>query len=139
MEEARVRAEKAMAEIEAGADFDEMLNTRGEYYTNDKDRGHLGSKPLNQLRQQLRETEFTDLFSGMSLGYFLFFDAEPRQVYGPMRGPEGYYIARVNARVPSHSAISVADPRTRELIRQDYVNYRFREWAQGVIAKADIK
>jgi hypothetical protein len=75
LEDAETRAEAAMEEIRNGASFDDVLTQRGEYYTNDKERGRLGSKSLNQLRQQIRETEFTDLLNGFSVGHFLFYDS----------------------------------------------------------------
>ncbi len=136
---AATRAEAAMKEIENGRSFDEVLAERGEFFTNDKDKGRLGSKSLNQLRQHLRETEFSDLLSGFSVGHFLFFDAEPRKIHGPLRGPEGYFIAKVNARVPPRGAVSIQNERTRELVRQDYVNHRFRMWADEVVAKAKVQ
>ena len=51
----------------------------------------------------------------------------------------GYYIARVNARSPAHGAATVDNPRTRELIKQDYVTQRFMSWANEVLAKAAIE
>ena len=46
---------------------------------------------------------------------------------------------RVNSRTPARSAVSVADERTRELVRQDYVNHRFLAWANEVLASAQIQ
>ena len=139
LESAEARANAAMEEIKGGASFDDVLTSKGEYYVNDKDRGRLGSKSFNALRQQIRETEFSDLLNGFSIGYFLFFEAEPKQIYGPMRGPEGYYISRVNARVPARGAVSIAAERTRELVRQDYITHRFRMWAADVVNKAQVQ
>ena len=139
MEEAKKRAQACFDEIKAGASFDKMLETKGEFFANDPEKGHLGSKSLNQLRQSLKESEFTDLLNGFSVGMHLFYDAEPGKIVGPLRGPEGYYIARVNSRSPARSAVSVAEARTRELVKQDYVSTRFLQWANEVMSKAVIE
>ena len=62
-----------------------------------------------------------------------------RRRSGPLRAPSGYYIARVNSRSPARGQAQIADARTRELVRQDFVSYRFLNWANDVLAKAEIK
>lgn len=136
---AKVRASEAFEEIKKGANFDELLEKRGEFFPTDETKGRLGSKSLNQLRQSLRESEFTDLVLGYSVGFYLFYDAAEGQVVGPLRGPDAYYLARVNARTPARSGVSVADPRTRELVKQDFVSYRFCQWANEVMAHTKIE
>lgn len=139
MVEAEQRARDAMKAIEGGAKFDDVLRERGEYYATDKEKGRLGSKPLNQLRQALRESEFTDLLHGYSLGNRLFYDVQPGEVIGPVRGTDAWFIARVNSRTPPRQQVSIADERTRELVKQDYVNHRFLEWANEVIDRAKFE
>lgn len=139
IEKARKRAEKAMQEIENGAEFDTVLTTRGEYYHNDEEKGRLGSKSMNQLRQVLRENEFLDLLTGFSVGDFLFFEAEPRKVYGPLRGPDSYFVARVSARVDPRGAVTIQNERTRDLVRQDYITRRFHDWANDLVKSVDVK
>ncbi len=136
---AKERAQAAWEEIHNGAAFDDVLSQRGEYYATDEAKGRFGYKSLNQLRQQLRESEFTDLLEGYSIGYYLFYDVEPGRIVGPLRGPDGYYIARVNQRTPARGATSVADERTRELVKQDYASWRFLEWSNQVLASAQIE
>ncbi len=138
MEEARKRCEEAFAAIKAGESFDKILETKAEFYSNDNEKGRLGSKSLNQLRQSLRESEFADLLQGYALGNWLFYDAEVGKVHGPLRGPDAWYIARINSRTPARSGVSVQDARTRELVKQDYVTTRFLQWANEVMAKAKI-
>lgn len=139
MEEARKRAEAAFKEIKDGANFDEVMDKRGEWFENDTTKGRLGFKPLNQIRQALRETEFTDLVMGYSVGAHLFYDAEVGQVVGPIRGTEGWYVARVTARQPARGSVSVSDTRQRELVKQDYVTHRFLQWANEVLSRARIE
>ena len=139
MARAKERAEAAMKSIEDGMKFEDALAEYGEYYANDKEKGRLGSKSLNQLRQSLRESEFTDLLMGYSIGSMLFYDVEPGQVIGPIRGPDAWYVCRVNSRTPARNRVNVADERTRELVRQDFVNYRFLQWANEVLARAEVQ
>lgn len=137
------RAEKkciaALEQIRSGKSFDEVLDEQGEYYATDESKGRLGAKSLNQLRQSLRESEFTDLLMGYSLGYYLFYDAEVGKVHGPLRGAEGYFLARVNARTPATGPVDISDERTRELVKQDYVSYRFLLWANEVLSRTVVE
>ena len=140
MAQAKMRAEACLAMIEKGEKtFDQALDARGEYFTIDKERGRLGNKSLNELRRTLGESEYTDILHGFSLGYFIYYTAEPGKVIGPIRGPHSWFITRVNSRTPAKSEVSVKDERTRELIKQDFLTHRFFEWSKQVMAKADIK
>lgn len=139
LDAAHQRAEAAMKSIEGGADFDEVLRDKGEFYATDKEKGRLGSKSLNQIRQSLRESEFTDLLLGYSVGSYLFYDAAPGTVVGPVRGPDSWFVARINSRVPVRQAVNLSEDRTEELARQDYVNWRFLQWANGVIAESKFE
>lgn len=139
MDGAKQRATEAYEAIKGGASFDDVLDKRGEFYVTEEHKGRLGSKSLNQLRQALRENEFSDVLLGYSVGTHLFYNAEPGTIVGPLRGPEAYYVARVNARTPARGTVSVEDTRQRELVKQDYVTYRFLEWSNDVLANATIE
>lgn len=140
MAEARKRCEAVFAALEKKEmTFDEALDKKGEFFANDESRGRLGFKPLNQLKQQFRESEFTQLLDGFSVSMYLFFDAEVGKTLGPIPGPDGWYIARVNARTPARKGVDVKNERERELVREDYVNHRFMTWAGEVIAKAKVE
>jgi hypothetical protein len=139
MAKARERAQAAFDAIKGGAKFDDVHGQMGEYYTTDTDKGRFNAKPYNQLRQLMRENEFTDVLIGVSPAHYAYYDAPIGQVVGPLPGPDAYWVIRVNARTPSRAAPSVTDPRTRELVKQDYVAYRFMQWANGVVAKAKIE
>jgi len=140
MAKAKERADKVFAALEAGEmTFDDALSEHGEFFLNDEKRGRLGYLPLNQVKQQLRETEFTQLLDGYSVAEFLFFDAEVGKTHGPIQGPDGWFVVRVNARTPSRKKMNVENERERELVREDYLNHRFMEWANEVIARAEIQ
>ncbi len=140
MAKARERCEAMFARLEKKElTFDEALRNHNEFFVTDEKRGVLGMLPLNQVRQQLRESEFTQLLDGFSLAEYLFFDAEVGKTIGPLQGADAWYIARVNSRTPARRKIDVRVERERELVREDYLNHRFQEWAREVIARAKFE
>ncbi|MBL8723851.1 MAG: hypothetical protein JNK49_07375 [Planctomycetes bacterium] len=137
MEQAKARADAVFAALaNKELTFDDALNTKAEFFANDEKRGRLGFLPLNQLKQQLRENEYTQLHDGFSISNHLFFEAEVGKTFGPIAGPDGYFIARVNARTPARRKIDVKNPKERELVQEDYLNHRFFVWASEVIGRA---
>jgi len=140
LDEAKKRCEEVFAKLESGAlTFDKALESHTDFFANDEKRGLLGMLPLNQLRQQLRENEFTQLLDGFSIAEHLFFDAEVGKTIGPFQAPESWLICRVNSRTPARRKISVKVERERELVTEDFITYRFLEWANGIIAKAKFE
>jgi len=137
---ARERAAKVLADIKAGTlTFDKALEAKGEYYLQDKERGRLGGKSYNELRRSLRESEYSDMLTGFSLGYYVFYTADVGKVLGPVKGTEAWYLVRVNSRAPAKKPVSVKDQRTRDLVKQDYLVHRFLEWSRQVLDKAKLK
>lgn len=140
MDAAKERCQEVFAKLEKGEmTFDEALDQHNEFFANDEKKGLLGALPLNQLRQQLRETEFTQLLDSFSIAEYLFFDAPVGKTIGPIQGPESWLICRVNQRTPARRRIDVKVERERELVREDFITYRFLEWAKGVIAEAKFQ
>ncbi len=140
MTAAKARCEAVFAEMDAKKmTFDEALDKHLEFFSNDDKKGRLGMLPLNQLKQQLRESEFTQLLDGFSLAEFLFFDAEVGKTIGPVQGPDGWFIVRVNSRTPARRQIDVKVQRERDLVKEDYITCRFFTWASEVIGKAKFE
>jgi hypothetical protein len=140
MAQAKQRCEAAFARLDKKElTLDQMIDKHTEFFSNDDKHGRLGMLPLNQLRQQLRESEFTQLLDGFSLAEFLFFDAEVGKTIGPVQGPDGWFIVRVNSRTPARKKIDVKVERERDLVKEDYITCRFFEWASQVIGKAKFE
>lgn len=140
MEAAKLRCEALFAKLEQGEmTFDEALDKHTEFFANDEKRGLMGMLPLNQLRQQLRENEFTQLLDGFAVADYMFFEAEIGKTIGPIAGPEAWLICRVNGRTPPRRNINVKVERERELVVEDYITTRFLEWANEIIAKAKFE
>jgi hypothetical protein len=119
--------------------FEQALQRHTEFYQNDDKKGRLGMLPLNQLKQNLRESEFTQLHDGFSLANFLFFEAEVGKTLGPLQSSDGWVIARINARTPARKRVDVKSERERTLVREDYVTNRFFVWANEVIARTKFE
>jgi hypothetical protein len=140
MAKAKERCQAAFAKLESKEmTFDQLLEKHTEFFSNDETRGRLGVLPLNQLRQQLRESEFTQLLDGFSLAEFLFFEAEVGKTIGPIAGADGWFIVRVNTRTPARRKIDVKVERERELVREDFITCRFLQWANEVIGRAKFE
>lgn len=140
MTAAKARCDAVFAALEKKEmTFDQALDKHTEFFSNDDKRGRLGLLPLNQLKQQLRESEFTQLLDGFSLAEYLFFEAEVGKTIGPIAGADGWFIVRVNTRTPARRKIDVKVERERELVREDYVTVRFFDWAKGVIGRAKFE
>ena len=140
MAKAKTRCEAVFAALEKKEmTFDQVLDKHAEFFSNDEKRGRLGLLPLNQLRQQLRESEFTQLLDGFSLAEFLFFDGEVGKTIGPIASADGWFIARINTRTPARRKIDVKNERERELVKEDYITTRFFQWAGEVISKAKFE
>ncbi|MFY9344068.1 MAG: hypothetical protein WAT39_16380 [Planctomycetota bacterium] len=140
MTAAKARCEAVFAALEKKElTFDQALDKHTEFFANDDKKGRLGMLPLNQLRQQLRESEFTQMLDGFSLAEYLFFEAEVGKTLGPIQGPDGWFIARVNTRTPARRKIDVKVERERELVREDFITCRFFTWAGEVIGRAKFE
>ena len=140
MSEAKARADAVFADLkEKEISFDDALTKQGEFFVNDEKRGRLGFLPLNQLKQQLRESEYTQLLDGFSVSNYLFFEADVGKTHGPIAGPDGWFIARINSRTPPRRKVDVKNEKERELVTEDYINYRFFQWANEVIGRAKFE
>lgn len=140
MAQAKKRADEVFAKLESKEiTFDDALNEHGEFFANDEKRGRLGFLPLNQLKQQLRESEYTQLLDGFSVAHYLFFEAEVGKTHGPIAGPDGYFIARINSRTPPRRKVDVKSEKERELVTEDYINHRFFQWANDVIGRSSFQ
>ena len=140
MSKARERADRCIAKIRKGEKtFDQALESYGEFYPLDKEKGRLGNKSLDELRRSIRESEYTDVLTGFSLGYFIYYDAKPGAVVGPVKGTDAWFVIRVNTRGPARQNVSVKEERTRELVKQDFLTHRFLRWSKELLAKAEVK
>jgi len=150
-EAARTRADEVMAALQKGESFEALLDRYSEFWTPapgdpsqpqqqpQPNGGRFGLQEKNNLRTLLGETEFDTVLRGYSIADLLFHDTKVGEIVGPLRGPFGYYVARVVAKVPGHRGIDLAQENQRQLVREDYVNQRLLDWSNGVITKSSVE
>lgn len=144
-------AERAATEAARGFTFSDILERDSDFkdpkpqpgaaapmVTTNRGRfGPLYRNPLSSER--LYESELTNLLSGYSFGEELFFRAPIGEVVGPVRGPNGYLIARVLSRANGGKVPDLADDKQMDLARQDYVNHAFQKFVNTIMQKAKIE
>jgi hypothetical protein len=98
-----------------------------------RDRGRFGSLSRADLRVLLGESDFTDVLQGYSIGDDMFFDAEIGAVYGPVRGPLGWYLYRVSSREePTQVLDPKNDPRQAYQLEDDLISQSFLAFVNGL-------
>jgi hypothetical protein len=148
-EEAGQRAVACVKELAAGAPWEEMVDKYSEWYeppvakstaasaaSFSKNKGRFGLKNRNELLQQLGESDWSLFLNGYTVTDYIFFELEPGIPSQPLRGPNGYYIARVTRRTPPSSHINIEPTGQRPLVEQDYLATRFNAFCQEQLDKA---
>ncbi len=128
-------AREASQQLQDGEPFDSVLTEYSEYPAKaqgdgsnvlQRDRGRFSLLTRADLRVLLAESDFTDFLQGYSIGDDLFFKAEKDAVYGPTRGPLGWYLYRITRRDPPSETIDpVANPRHAYQVEEDLTTQRF--------------
>jgi hypothetical protein len=131
------RAQQGRAALQSGRDADTVRKD------SDAVQG-VGGWPgvavsYNALRTTMGESEYTDLVQGTSAAATVFHGGKPGEVVGPLRSVRGFWLARVERRIPAPKRFEVADGRSEELVRQVLVQRRFLEWADAVLAKSVLR
>ena len=68
----------------------------------------------------------------------VFHDQIPNTVAGPVRGPWGYYITKVNRRRPPTNPIDVLNEKHYEMFEQDYLHYALSRYLATALDDADV-
>ncbi|MFN0206968.1 MAG: hypothetical protein ACKVS6_11755 [Planctomycetota bacterium] len=105
---------------------------------NPSNRGRFGSLARNPLTEKLHESELTNLLNGYSFSEQLFFRAPLGEVIGPVRGTQGYYLARVVSRNPGTKVPNVQEKAQMDLATQDYFNHAFQDFMNSAMAKTRV-
>lgn len=104
-----------------------------------KNRGRFGLRYRNDLQGFVGETPFSHWVTGASITDYVFADQAENTVAGPFRGPQGYYITRVQRRTPPTRPLNLGDPKHIDLLKDDYVRTSFIAYAQEARKTADVK
>lgn len=104
-----------------------------------KNRGRFGLRYRNDLQGFVGETPFTHWVTGTSITDYVFADQAENTVAGPFRGPQGYYITRVQRRTPPTRPLNLGDAKHVDLLKDDYVRTSFVAYCQEARKSADVK
>ncbi len=104
-----------------------------------KRRGRFGLRYRNDLEGFVGETGYTHWVTGSSITDFVFSDQAENTVAGPFRGPQGFYITRVQRRTPPTRPLNLGDPKHVDLLRDDYVRSSFVKYAAEARRGAEVK
>ncbi len=138
--QAEAKAQAVFDEIASGkTTFDKAMAAHSFWPEHMKNQGHLAGKSMNEIRQELRESEYSDFVAGFSVGEIFFYDVQEGHVAGPLRGQDGYYIAVVTSKQAASGTVDLADKNQRDLVKQDFLSHRFLAWANEIARKTTVK
>lgn len=147
-EEARRKADEVRKRLVGGADFDQLLAETSGYpekvpnpnasAKQQYNRGKFLPLSKNELKGMLGESEFDSFLRGYSIAD-LVFEPDRTGILGPIQGPFGYYIVKIEKRNPGTRTLAVDNPNQRQLLEEDYLSTRFLAWSNEVVAKARIE
>jgi hypothetical protein len=104
-----------------------------------KMKGRFGPHYRNDLNTYVGETFFSDWCTGRSITDYVFFDQTEGTVAGPFRGPQGYYITRVLRRTPPNRSLNLSEPKHLELLREDWLRWKFNQYSKEAAEKAEVQ
>jgi len=139
-ERARIEAQRVFDLIASKEMPFEVAKTEfSKWPTHIDHQGFLGIKGLNELRQELEETEYTDFIGGFSVANELFYKGKVGNVMGPLAGQKAYYVGFIASRTPAAGSMDLKDKNQRDLVKQDYLSHRFLNWANEIAGKTTVK
>ncbi len=100
--------------------------------------GRFGERSRNDMRSLLVESPYVNFLNGGLLTDEIFFNLPVGSIAGPLRGPDGWYLAKVNKRSPTQRPLNINDEKHMELLRDDWVRISFIEYAHEALDNADV-
>ena len=155
---AEAKANDLKARLEAGEDWGELLDRHSDFWDPPqpemsaqkplfgfKFKGRWGPLTRNNLLQKTEESRYTMFLYGDAVSDYAFYDlpqtaADGGPFYGgPLRGPHGYYLMKLNRRTPASRPLNLSEPRHYTLLQEYYLRHRFTQLSRELMAAADIK
>jgi hypothetical protein len=145
--DAKRRAEELKRQIDAGADWGQMLELHSEFW--DPPMPEVGQKPQfgfrfkgkwgpqtrNQLLNFMEESEYRIFLYGPSITDHVFFEQPLGTIEGPFKGPKGYYITRLISRTPPSRPLDLGQPVHRQIAEKHYAKVSMNERARALLDK----
>ena len=132
---AQERAEEVRQILADGEPFDSVLLQYSDYPESvagsansmpQPNRGRFQALSRNDLRGFLLENDYTDFLFGYSVSDDIFFRAELNAVYGPIKGPLGFYFYRViNREAPQKEIDLMNDVNAQWMVNDDLLGMRY--------------
>lgn len=139
---AEERAQEVAEILASGESFDETLLQYSDYPEQvpnsqpgmpQPNRGKLPPQSRNDLRGFLGESDFSDFLNGYSISDDIFFLGEPGAIYGPIRGPLGYYFYRVESRTPATREMDIDEKENDAyIVNDDLLTTQFLKYVSGL-------
>lgn len=129
--EANGRAAEVAQLLGAAEPFDQILLEYSDYkpslqsssnMATQANRGRFAAVNHSELRSLLMENEYTDFLFGYSICNDIFFRAEAKDVYGPIRGPLGFYFYRVDSHKAPRLAPDMEDTSMNWLVNENLLS-----------------
>lgn len=130
--EAEARAAEVAQLLAAGEPYDQILLEYSDYKPSlesssntatQANRGRFAAVNHAELRSLLLENEYTDFLFGHSICNDIFHRADLNDIYGPIRGPLGYYFYRVDGyKAPRLAVDLVNDARMNWLVNENLLS-----------------
>jgi hypothetical protein len=134
-ESAQERADEVRQILADGEPFDTVLLQYSDYPESvagsassmpQPNRGRFQALSRNDLRGFLLENDYTDFLFGYSVSDDIFFRADLNAVYGPIKGPLGYYFYRVISREAPQKEIDLMnDVNAQWMVNDDLLGTRY--------------
>lgn len=103
-----------------------------------RQKGRFGERTRNDMQSLMGESYFTHFLTGESATDEVFFELEPGVVQGPIKGPKGYYLAKVIRRLPPRSPLNIRDERYVQFIKDDFLRYSLIGYADEAFESAEV-
>ena len=156
--EAEAKANDLKAKLDAGADWGKTLDMHSDFWDPPqptmspqkpifgfKFKGRWGPLTRNNLIAKLEESRYTIFLYGDALCDYAFYDLPQTApdggpfIGGPLRGPHGYYLMKLNRRTPAASPLNLSEPRHYTLLQEYYLRHRFTQYGRELMAAAEIE
>lgn len=148
-EEAEKRTKKLVQDLADNLPWNEAVERYSDFYDppvptgqaqqfTPNDKGRFRTVARNDLMKRLEESVYSGFVFGETLTDYIFFDMPVGEIQDPIKGPYGYYVAKLYTRGGPKRLLDFENPDHRELIEQDFVSVRVQEFLARLIEANEI-
>lgn len=104
-----------------------------------KKKGRFGLRYRHDLEGAMQENKYKHWVNGFSITDHVFFDQPENTIDGPFKATLGYYVTRVNKRLPPTRSLNLSDPKHVELLVDDFLKYEMVKYTADAVKQSDVK